>query len=239
MADMKTFFWIHIKKSGGQSLRELLQPYYALTDRSRRPECFISAAPEYWNDILNNYRVPLGSLQFRRALFAARHLYPDDWPQMLSFAFSREPISRCLSMYRFLLGDLTHVAATRGISFTSEEQRFGFFLQLVQETFQSDTNAGPCGLRFSTHVNPMWNDVTDDNGKLCVTEIFRLDDMLPALRQVFAECGLSAANLEQRVSRNQTKKEDVHESLATAFAPEIERLYEGDFYLYHELCSQI
>jgi hypothetical protein len=236
---MKTFFWIHIKKSGGQSLRELLQPYYALTDRSRRPECFTSTNSECWNDILNNYRIPLGTLQFKRALFAARHLYPDDWPHMLSFAFSREPISRCLSMYRFLLGDLTHIASTRGISFRSEEERFGFFLQLIRETFQSDTNAGPCGLRFSTHVNPMWNDVTDDSGKVCVTEIFRLEDMLPALLSVYRECGLSAENLDHSVNRNQTKKEGVHDALAVAFGAEIERLYEGDFHLYHQLCAQV
>ena len=239
MASMKTSFWIHIKKSGGQSLRELLQPYYALTDRSRRPECFTSTNSECWNDILNNYRIPLGTLQFKRGLFAARHLYPDDWPQMLSFAFSREPISRCLSMYRFLLGDLTHVATARGISFNSEEERFGFFLQLIQETFQSETNSGPCGLRFSTHVNPMWNDVTDDSGKVCVTEIFRLEDMLPALRSIYKECGLSAENLENSVSRNQTKKERVHDYLAVAFGPTIEKLYEGDFYLYHKLCAPV
>ena len=142
-------------------------------------------------------------------------------------------------MYRFLLGDLTHAATARGISFRSEEERFGFFLQLIEETFQSETNAGPCGLRFSTHVNPMWNDVTDDSGKVCLAEIFRLEDMLPALRSIYKECGLSAENLENSVSRNQTKKDPVHDSLAVAFGAEIERLYEGDFHLYHKLCAQV
>ncbi len=96
------FFWLHIKKSAGNTTRSLLQPYYVEVDRVKKPGNFIQARPEEYNDILNNFRVVLGEYQFRRCLFAKKYLYQDQWDNMFSFAFSREPIDRVLSMFYYL-----------------------------------------------------------------------------------------------------------------------------------------
>ena len=235
MSNINKFFWIHIKKSGGQSIRQLLQPYYALTDRSRHPECFVKDNYKYWNDILNNYRIPLGKLQFRRAAFAKQHLYPTDWSKMYTFAFVREPIARCLSMYRYFSNELSSLAEKKGVKFISEAARFDFFLQTIKETRKSKDNKGPCGLHFATHTNTMWNDITDQEGKLCLTKIFRLEDMMPALREVYKECGLCDENLTETVKINQTAELNIHKSLGREFQREISLLYEGDFYIYNQL----
>ena len=99
------FFWLHIKKAGGTSIRSMLQPHYREVDRTQRPPCFIQSSPVEYNDILNNYRVVLGDYQFRRALFAKTYLYPDHWDRILSFAFVREPTSRAVSMFVICSGD--------------------------------------------------------------------------------------------------------------------------------------
>jgi hypothetical protein len=97
------FFWLHIKKSAGSSIRKTLQPHYVEVERSNTPVNFIQSHPNQYNDILNNYRVVLGDYQFKRALFAKKYLFDNHtWSKTFSFAFSREPIDRCLSMFYYL-----------------------------------------------------------------------------------------------------------------------------------------
>ncbi|NNC23541.1 sulfotransferase family 2 domain-containing protein [Salinisphaera sp. USBA-960] len=104
------FFWLHIKKSAGSRIRTLLQPHYVEVDRAQKPITFIQANPEQYNDILNNYRVVLGDHQFKRCLFAKKYLYPHNWDNIYSFAFSREPVDRCVSMFHYLYWRKPHVA---------------------------------------------------------------------------------------------------------------------------------
>ncbi len=70
----KDFFWLHIKKSGGQTIRSLLKPYYREVDRDKKPKNFAQAEYGEYNDILNNYRFVLGEYQFKRCLFAKTFL---------------------------------------------------------------------------------------------------------------------------------------------------------------------
>ena len=95
-------FWLHIKKSAGQATRAMLSPWYREVDRSKRPACFIQSERRDWNDILNNYRVPLGELQFKRCLFARTYLWKDDYAALFKFAFVRNPMDRCLSQFFYL-----------------------------------------------------------------------------------------------------------------------------------------
>jgi len=70
-----------------------------VVDCGKQPITFIQANPEQYNDILNNYRVVLGSYQFKRCLFAKTYLYPGSWHSIYSFTFAREPVDRCISMF--------------------------------------------------------------------------------------------------------------------------------------------
>ncbi|WP_075590606.1 sulfotransferase family 2 domain-containing protein [Labilibacter marinus] len=100
--DYDAFFWLHIKKSAGTTTRKLLQPYYKEIDRGKKPKNFIQSSPTEYNDILNNDRTLLGEYQFKRVLFAKKYLYPDNWNSVFSFAFAREPVDRCVSMFYYL-----------------------------------------------------------------------------------------------------------------------------------------
>ncbi|MBI96690.1 hypothetical protein CL656_06065 [bacterium] len=179
---MKSLFWLHIKKSAGQSTRKALKPYYVEVDRMKKPKNFIQSNYSEYNDILNNYRVPLGDYQFKRALFAKKYLYKKDWDSIFSFAFSREPTDRCISMFYYLfwrkkLKDRIYSSIKSKRIFLSDSYAFDYFLELISKRSVNNTsNYSPVGLHFTTHTNPMWDDVTDESGNILLSKIFRLEN---------------------------------------------------------------
>ncbi len=200
------FFWLHIKKSGGITTRNLLQPHYIEVDRSIRPGCFLGAQPEQYNDILNNYRVLLGELQGRRCLFAKTHLYPKEWDNLYSFAFSRDPIDRCISMFYSLYWidkgitkrfNNTVLRSVKSRKFHySTKYAFDLFLDYIQESHSGNASYSPLGIKFSTHTASMWEDITDLNGNILLKKVFRLENLNAGINQVFEECGI-----EKRVEK--------------------------------------
>ena len=64
---MNSFFQLHIKKAAGQSMRKSLQGYYSQVNRFK-PMPFVAQGKNYWNDILNNFRIPLDDFDYKRML---------------------------------------------------------------------------------------------------------------------------------------------------------------------------
>jgi hypothetical protein len=197
----RDLFWLHIKKSAGITTRHLLQPHYVEVDRVKKPKNFIQAQPEEYNDILNNYRVVLGEYQFKRTLFAKTFLYPGKWDSLCSFAFSREPVDRCISMFYYLywqdLGKrknaerlIETVIKARSVQ-NRMSYAFDSFLDQIELSLASDSIYSPLGLHFSTHTAPMWNDITDTEGKVLLTEVFRLEDLIKGINKVFSLCNIA------------------------------------------------
>lgn len=186
---MKQFFWLHIKKSAGISVRKALKPYYVEVDRALKPRNFIQANYNEYNDILNNYRINLGNYQFKRALFAKEYLYKENWDSIFSFAFCREPIDRCISMFYYLfwkknLRNRVYTSLRSKKLFLSDSYAFDYFLELISNRKYSNSNFKPIDLHFTTHTNPMWNDISDNNGNLLLSKVFRLDDFTEGINYV-------------------------------------------------------
>lgn len=183
------FFWLHIKKSAGISTRKLLQPYYKEVDRTQKPKNFIQSTPEEYNDILNNFRVVLGEYQFKRVLFASKYLYPNNWDSIFSFAFSRNPMDRCISMFYYLHHKKRSLTRNLYLGYKNLRNRkklglsvsydFDLFLELIESVDHNEFKSiyNPAGLHFSTHTAPMFNDVTDIEGNLLLTKIYRLEHL--------------------------------------------------------------
>lgn len=237
----KEFFWLHIKKSAGESTRKLLCPYYKEVDREKNPSCFIQANKEHYNDILNNYRVPLGEYQFRRVLFAKKFLYPGEWDELYSFAFAREPEDRVISMFFYLywkdfgarksIKNLfkKHVCHRKFVF--NMAYAFDEFLDLIEIAHNSDSVFYPVNNHFTTHVAKMWDDITDSDGNVLLKDVTRLENYKEGVMRMFEECRLETKGLDfNRVINKGANKLAV--SLTSEQKFKIRRLYEKDFEIY-------
>jgi hypothetical protein len=196
----RNFFWLHIKKSAGITTRRLLQPHYVEVDRVNKPMNFIQAKPTEYNDILNNYRVVIGEYQFKRALFAKTFLYLRTWDSLCSFAFSRNPVDRCISMFYYLYWqDLGRRKNAERLIETIIKARsvknrisyaFDSFLNQIEISLTSDSIYSPLGLHFSTHTAPMWDDITDFEGNILLSKVFRLEDLIRGINKIFSLCNI-------------------------------------------------
>lgn len=239
------FFWLHIKKSGGTSARAMFGPAYVQSDRSCFPCCFTGRPRPEWNDILNNYRIPIGHHQFRRSLYARDFLYPE-WDSMLRLAFVREPVSRCVSMFHYLhtpraglMGLVrSSVQAFRqeGARFLTERGAFDAFLRLLERRFAEPMPRvdAPRSLHFTTHTARMWEDVTDREGRVLINRIWRLEHLDAAIASALEEIGLDPGS----VPRPREARLNASKAKSGAYRPDaaqrarIERLYARDFDLY-------
>lgn len=234
------FFWLHIKKCGGGSVRQALAPAYQQAERVKQPVNFIQSAPSVWNDILNNFRMPLGPYQFRRALFAKRYLYigPGEWDGMLRFAFTRSPIERAVSAFFYLsetrnynLGFPQVLAAQGKTMPDATDKRFDIFLDMVEQSLASATFDGPLNLHFSTHVAPIWGDVTDEEGNILLSHLFKLEDFCAAIGWVRLQHGLPALPLDALPVKNQ-RNATFNYTPTSSQRDRITSLYPNDFELY-------
>ena len=239
----ESFFWLHIKKSAGISTRRLLSPHYVEVIRGKKPENFIQSDPAKYNDILNNYRVVLGDYQFKRALFAKKFLYPDTWDRMYSFAFSREPLDRCISMFFYLFyeKDLSLPRKVyksyrnwkdHGRFSSSISREFDVFLDLVEQAhLDRSSSYKPRGLHFTTHTAAMFDDVTDHQGKVLLTEIFRLENLLVGVKKAHEVCGLTFEHNGELVRSNRNETRPIFQPSNDQIR-KIERIYSKDFEIY-------
>lgn len=235
------FFWLHIKKSAGTSTRMLLKPYYIELDREKKPANFIQSRPEEYNDILNNYRVVLGEYQFKRALFAKKYLYGNNWDSIYSFAFSREPVDRCLSMFYYLywrdLGYYRNLKRSvirslrTGKSVFTKRSAFDVFLGLVSETRAVHSFYDPLGNHFSTHVASMWDDISDCDSNVLIKKIYRLENLVEGLNNVFEECGIDNRIEKTNHELNRNARRGFYAPTALQ-KRKIEELYAKDFDIY-------
>jgi len=239
----RDFFWLHIKKAAGITTRRLLAPYYREVDRTHWPGNFVQASPDEYNDTLNNYRVVLGKYQFRRCLFAKTYLYPDTWEDLISFAFAREPVDRCLSMFHYLYWKDSPGRETLRQAFRSrfhplrvvraKAYAFDAFLDRIESAHQGDSIYEPLGLHFSTHTAPMWGDVTDDQDRILIKRIYRLENLVTGLNEVFESCGLERRLRSNTVALNRTESRTDFSPTRSQVA-RIKAVYENDFGLYEK-----
>ena len=240
------FFWLHIKKSAGLATAELLRPHYlklAASTRVRRPRNFIQSAPDEYNDILNNYRVVLGDYQFRRCLFAKKFLYKHQWDKYYSFAFSREPVDRCISMFFYLFWDdpglikykqfvRLYIQLRKVI--VSRSYAFDVFLDTVAAAQESESMYSPIDAQFTTHTAPMWADITDLDGNVLLKQVYRLEDLIDGINHVFEICGIDDR-------RDEVRNKFHFNKARKSFSPtrnqirKIEELYSSDFEIYEGL----
>lgn len=230
------------KKSGGTSIRSYLSPHYKTVDREKTPSNFIQSEKKFHNDILNNYRICLGEYQFKRALFAKKYLYKENWENIYSFAFSREPVSRTVSMFYYLyfrtdnIKKLIRKYYLDIVNFNkigiSTEYSFDIFLDMISKSRYSDSFFTPFGLHFSTHTANMWDDITDHENNVLIKNIYRLDDLEKSIKTIANDCNLEFY-VDNKILLNAQNKNKYIPNKNQKL--KIERLFSNDFNLYESI----
>jgi hypothetical protein len=174
------FFWLHVKKAGGTSFRATFTPPYVQSDRKAPPRPFPEAPRTEWNDMVNNFRIPLGEYDFRRMLFARDHLYgAEEFGRMFRFVIVRNPYERSLSCWRYLTGG------------TGGSAGFERFLETLSGEWASKHNR-----HLATHTAPVWPDITDGDGNLLVEAIYKLEEMDDVMHDLCARLGVSPRSFQ-------------------------------------------
>jgi hypothetical protein len=207
------FFWLHIKKCGGQSFRATFSPPYTEIDRTAPPKSFAELRREEWNDAVNNYRYDLGEYDYKRMLFVRDRLYRGRaFDSMYKFAIVRNPYDRMLSAWRFLY---------RKRYFQPLRYSFSRFLHSLPEIWATKSDR-----HVATHTAPIWSDITDEKGVPLLDDVFRLEqieDAVPILNQRLGT-EIRTFGQENRYGSGESYRKDYTSETRSL----VEKLFAGD-----------
>ncbi|GEQ96458.1 hypothetical protein JCM17844_00950 [Iodidimonas gelatinilytica] len=190
----KPYIWLHIRKAGGTSLRDALGSSYKQVDRFGATTPFIALPQDYWNDNLNNYRVPLGDYEFKRLLFAKKFLYPEpEFSNRFKFAIVRNPYGRAVSSWRYLTRNWTFTWPRQVIS----HYRFDHFLERLPEFWEKIGKER----HVATHTAPIWPDITDENGALLLDFVGRIENFEEDYLKICEHIGIPQKDLPKKNSQ--------------------------------------
>ena len=162
------FFWLHIKKAGGQSIRAGLSPHYVETDR-KTVRALKRVSPHERNDWINSYRQDFGRYDAHRMQFARDVAYQaEEFEAMFKFSFVRNPWDRAVSIWLHM-GERKR---SHSVTLGSSRKRFKDFLRTIPSLLETSRKFS----REAWHAAPALPDLTDVDGQtLLVDFVGRLE----------------------------------------------------------------
>jgi hypothetical protein len=170
-------------------------------------------------------------------LFAQRYLF---WsPSVPSLAVSREPVGRCVSAFHYLwqVPGTGHLLRQRlRLALRGWRLRFGdsysfdCYLDTLEAAAHSETMYRPLSLKFRTHTASMWDDIVDEDERILVSHIVRIERLYDGLDEFLDACGIG-----RKVDRS-VRSKNVWQGRRYVPTPiqrrRIERLYAKDCDIY-------
>jgi hypothetical protein len=217
---MENFFWLHIKKVAGNSIREALKGHYIQTDRIN-PKPFIALPKEEWNDNLNNYRIPLGEYDFKRMLFAKTFLYSEtEFENMFKFVFVRNPYDRTVSSWRYISRYSKKWKYLNKI--LPAKKCYELFLEQLSKEWKTKSNR-----HTATHTAPYLSDITDNNGNYLVDFVGKLENIDHDFAVVCKELNIENKSLS-RLNLTSSKTKHYSRFYTKKAKQIVEDLYKND-----------
>jgi hypothetical protein len=220
----KPFFWLHIKKCGGESFRATFTPPYIQSDRIKNPKPFIAEPKEKWNDVLNNYRIPLGEYDYKRMLFAKKFLYTEEeFQELFKFVIVRNPYDRAISCWKYVLqgkSSYTHPKLLR------MKYSFRYFLESLPEIWEEKKYR-----HMATHTAPIWGDIADENNNSLVNLIIKLENISEDITILNNAIGTSITKYKKTNDNKNREKITYKKQYSSKTRLLVEDLYRNDIEL--------
>ena len=217
------FFFLHIKKAGGQSFRNTFSPPYVITEKKNHPNTFIGLPKEEWNDVLNNYKIPLGEYDYKRMLFAKKFLFTtEEFDTLYKFVIVRNPYDRAVSFWKYIFRMPRKLDNVPNPKRFYMQHSFEFFLKNVEWLWTRKWDR-----HMATHTAPIWGDITDENGKLLVDEIYKLEEIEENLAHLNQKLG---TDIKTYIHRNKSvsKEKDYRKYYNKKTRALVEKIYADD-----------
>lgn len=245
---LNKIFWLHIKKCGGTSTKNILKKYnlYLPLASNKFAPSFIQSDKKNWNSILNNSRIYLGEYNFKRALFAKKYLFHNEWNSIYKFSFVRNPYERVISCFYYLYAKSNNFAyLEKGCNMNnfyilkllllkkfSASYIFDYFLELVAFSLKNQN----CPTKhFSAHVARYYDDITDYSGQILLNDLFDIDNFVRSFKIIFNNLEIKNESfLNEKLIYNKNEDKNLF-TLSKSQKLKIERIYEKDFDIYESL----
>lgn len=183
------FFWLHVKKAGGTTVRAMLGEHYVQTNRSI-PTPFVALPKLEWNDALNNHRLPLGEYDFRRTLFAKRFLYGAEFETMYKFAVVRNPYDRLVSAYLYVT---KRSRKWKMFRLLGKQRAFYEFVSRLSDKWAQPNKLG--NRHVATHTAPVIPDVSDEKGRLLLDDLIPLEQLSERINGLEEQLGIPLGDI--------------------------------------------
>lgn len=147
LTELESIF-VHIPKTGGQSIAQAFLQHYGLSWEEREP---LLMRPNSDPDLGPPRLAHLTARQY----VECRHVEPDEWERYYTFSIVRNPWSRVVSLYKWL----------------------GYHRDIPFSTFVHERLPGYCWTKEHMQVRPQVDYVTDEGGRLLVDFVGRLETL--------------------------------------------------------------
>ena len=218
------FFFLHIKKCGGTSLRSSIKNYHQIKRSDTHGQFILYNKMEY-NDAINNYRIKLGPYDNKRMLFCKKYLYTEEeFNSMYKFTIVRNPLDRIISAYNYLFTNKQ--IYLKNVRLLKMKFNFDFFINSLDYILEEKPDR-----HLYTHIAPFFNDITDESGNILVDNVLKIENIDSDFKIIINKLGLKSDLVfahKNKTSKNKTllkKRILKNQNLSSIFL----KHYEDDF----------
>jgi hypothetical protein len=195
----KRFVFIHVPKTAGKSLQQILRPHGRLLAES--DELVEKAGRK--DGILNPTHM--------RSRDVADALGAQEWAHLYSFGFVRNPWDRMVSLYSYITQTRAHALHRHA----------------AELTFDGFLNGGEM---MKPVMRPMWEWLSDQDGRQLVLEVFRFEDLSEIYPTIVSKCGLAERPALPHL--NASRRRDYRAYYTDAQAERVALLFEREIQLF-------
>ena len=225
------FVFVHIHKTGGESVTGALEPYLGPNDI-----LVTNHRAEATNALARGIRTPDGALVKHSSAEEIRHILGDDlWTEYKKFAIVRHPVTRAESLYSYLArAKASRARPLHRVWYRTAGRREDPMLSPGMQAFSESRDFSEFlrhpAMLSAPAMKPQWTRISDSNDAQLVEFLARTETLAEDFSRLASWLGLPGdvylprLNVSQPASRRPTASEADVRYLGEIFRSDFERL---------------